>query len=83
MPGHVLCLDHMSIAQALRAVQRRLDRWFAICQAQQKAAMISDGMNRDLVEGRLDRQIEYYLVDRNQHLDEVHAWLLRCDNRLH
>jgi len=83
MPGHVLCLDGLTTAQALHAVQRRLDRWFAICQAQQKAAMISDGMNPSLVEGRLARQIEYYLADRGPLLDEVHGWLLRLDGRLH
>ena len=80
---HTLVLDGLTPEQALRAVQRRLDCWFAIALAQQKRAMISDGMNRDLVEGRLDRQIEYYLVDRNQRLDEVHAWLLKLDGRLH
>ena len=73
----------MTTAQALRAVQRRLDRWFAICQAQQKAAMTRDGMSRDFVEYRLDRQVEYYLADRAEQLDEVHAWLLRLDGRLH
>jgi len=83
MPGPVLCLDGLTTAQALRAVQRRLDCWFAIALAQQKRAMISDGMNRDIVEDRLDRQVECYLVDRGQHLDEVHAWLLACDGRLH
>jgi len=74
---------NVTTAQALRAVQRRLDRWFALHLVQQKAAMISDGMNRDFVEGRLDRQVEYYLADRAEQLDEVHAWLLRCDGRLH
>jgi hypothetical protein len=77
----ILVLDGLTTAQALRVVQRRLDRWFATELVQQKAAMISDGLHD--VEGRLDCQVEYYLADRAEHLDEVHAWLLACDGRLH
>ena len=73
----------MTTAQALHAVQRRLDCWFAIALAQQMRAMISDGMSGELVAGRLDRQVEYYLADRAEQLDQVHAWLLRLDGRLH
>jgi len=83
MPGPVLCLDGLTTAQALRTVQRRLDLWFATALAQQERAMISDGMNRDFVEDRLERQIEYWLADRAEQLDEVHAWLLKLDGRLH
>lgn len=83
MPGHVLCLDGMTTAQALRTVQRRLDRCFAVVLAQQERAMIRDGMNRDFVADRLNCQIEYYLADRAEHLDLVQAWLLACDRRLH
>jgi hypothetical protein len=77
----VLDLTGKTTAQALRAVQRRLDRWFAIELARQEVAMITDGLHD--VAGLLDRQIEFYLVDRKEHLDEVHAWLLACDGRLH
>ena len=74
----------MTTAQALRAVQRRLDCWFAICRAQQKRAMISDGMSRSFVEDRLDHQVCCYLADRAEHLASVESWLRRCDGlRLH
>ena len=45
--------------------------------------MISDGLKCDDVEDRLDCQLEYYLADRAEYLDEVHAWLLAWDRRLH
>ena len=83
MPHIALDLTALPVEVAVSLAQRRLDQWFAAHLVRQRAAMLHDGLSRDNIEGLLDRQRGFYWADRAQHLDELQAWLLRCDNRLH
>jgi hypothetical protein len=78
-----LVLDGLSIDDAVALAQRRLDATFAIHLVQQRAAMLRDGLNRGDIAGLLERQVAFYLVDREQHLDELKSWLLARDRKLH
>jgi hypothetical protein len=61
----------------------KLDREFAIELAKLKATMASDGLNRGDIEALIDHEIAGYLAQRGDHLDELRAWLLQCNRRLH
>ena len=61
----------------------RLDAEFAAQLVQQRALMQRDGMDREDMAAVLERQREFHKNDRAQHLDELHAWLLSCEKRLH
>jgi hypothetical protein len=81
--GNVLVLDGMTTPEALGAIAARLDATFAAHLVRQRAAMLHDGLSRDDIADLLERQAKFYFADRAQHLDELQAWLLRCDGRLH
>jgi hypothetical protein len=83
MPHIALDLTALPVEVAVSLAQRKLDRQFVTHLAQQKALMISDGLNSDDVAGLLERQKRFFEADREQLLDELQAWLRRCDNRLH
>jgi len=85
MPGHVhvLCLDGMSTPQALAAISRRFDA-VLVFELQVLAAKLADeGHSRDCVDARLKDRRAYFEEWRAGQLDQLHAWLLRCDGRLH
>jgi hypothetical protein len=78
-----LVLDGLPIDDAVALAQRRLDAIFAVHLVQQRAAMLHDGLSRDDIAGLLERQVAFYLADREQHLDELKSWLLARDRKLH
>jgi hypothetical protein len=81
--GNVLVLDGMTAPEALGVIAARLDATFAVHLVRQRAAMLHDGLSHGDIEGLLDRQRGFYLADRAQHLDELQAWLLAVDRKLH
>jgi hypothetical protein len=78
-----LDLTGLPTEDAVALAQRRLDATFAVHLVQQRALMVRDGLQPDDIEGLLHRQIEFYLADREQDLDELKSWLLACDRKLH
>ena len=83
MPHTALDLTALPVEVAVSLAQRKLDATFAVHLVRQRVAMARDGLSRGDIEGLLDRQRGFYLADRAQHLDELQAWLLAVDRKLH
>jgi hypothetical protein len=83
MPGNILILDGMTTPQALAVISRRFDTMLAFEIAWLAAALAGEGMDRSLIDAMLEDRREEFAAWRNEHLDELRAWLLACDRRLH
>jgi len=83
MPGHVLILDGMTTPQALAAISRRLDAMLTFELQLFAAELAGAGVSRASIDARLDDRRADFEQWRAGQLDQLHAWLLRCDGRLH
>ena len=83
MPGHVLILDDMTTPQALAAISRRLEVVLVFKLRLLAAELAGAGVSRASIDARLDDRRADFEQWRAGQLDQLHAWLLRCDGRLH
>jgi hypothetical protein len=73
----------MTTPQALDAISRRLDGVLVFELQLLAAKLASEGHGRDRIDARLKDRRANFEQWRAGQLDQLHAWLLRCDNRLH
>jgi hypothetical protein len=81
--GNMLVLDGMTTPQALGAIAARLDALLVWEQRLLTAELIRAGVDRAQIATTLDGRRESFEQWRAGQLDQVQAFLLRCDNRLH
>ena len=73
----------MSTPQALAVISRRFDAVLIFELQVLAAKLASEGHGRDCIDARLNDRRANFEEWRAGQLDELHAWLLACDSRLH
>jgi len=73
----------MTTPQALAATSRRFDAVLVFELQLLAAKLASEGHGRDCIDARLKDRRANFEQWRAGQLDQLQAWLLRCDNRLH
>jgi hypothetical protein len=81
--GNVLVLDGMTTPEALAAISRRFSALLVWEQRLLTAELIRAGVDRAQIATTLDGRRQSFEQWRAGQLDQLQAWLLACDRRLH
>jgi hypothetical protein len=81
--GDALVLDGLTTPQCLAVISRRLDMVLAFELQLLAAGLANNGVGRVSIESRLADRRANFEEWRAGQLDQLQAWLLRCDGRLH
>ena len=81
MPGGILILDGLTMPQALRAIERRMDAMLVFELQLLACELASEGAGRETIEAMLVDRREQFATWRGERLAELRRWLVGCDRR--